>query len=49
MIRKPELQIENSGFQPAGRSGRDPYENLTEIGEGRTFFLWITFAKKSSL
>jgi hypothetical protein len=39
MIRKPELQIENSGFLSAGRSGRDPYEDLTEIGEGRKFFL----------
>jgi hypothetical protein len=39
MIRKPELQIENSGIQPAGRPGRDPYVDLIEIGEGRTFFL----------
>jgi hypothetical protein len=39
MIRKPELQIENSGFQPAGRPGRDPYEVSTEIGEGHKFFL----------
>ena len=38
-MRKPKLQIENSGFQPAGRPGRDPYEDLTEIGEGRKFFL----------
>jgi len=39
MIRKPELQIENSGFQPVGRPGRDPYEVSTEIGESRTLFL----------
>jgi hypothetical protein len=35
MMRKAKIRVENSEFRPKRRSGRDPQEISTYIGEGR--------------